>query len=416
MKKVIILGAAGRDFHNYNVYFRGNPDYEVVCFTAAQIPNIDGRIYPKSLTGSKDIPIVKEEDLERFLLDVDEIYFSYSDVSHEYVMHLASRVQSKGPSFVLLGPKETMLKSKKPVIAITGVRTGVGKSNITRKVAKMFDCSIVRHPMPYGEFKAVQEYKSLEDLEGLTVEEQEDYRLHILDGRTVYSGVDYEKILEKAEQKDIILWDGGNNDLPFFKPTVHIVIADALRAGHEIKYYPGEVNFRMADIIIISKSNMSSEGVQSIRKNAENLNPSAIILEAPSILKADGKPKGKVLVVEDGPTVTHGSMKYGAAYVFAKHAERLRAIDYAKGTIREIMKKYGLELVLPAVGYSEQQIKDLVLTINESDADVVVSSSPVDLKKLGVNKPVIQVSYDLDCPNLEQTINSLLNKRLDKAL
>ncbi|NJE07879.1 GTPase [Thermococcus sp. M39] len=419
-KRVIILGAAGRDFHNFNVFFRNNPDYEVVAFTATQIPDIEGRIYPPELAGPlypNGIPIWSEDDLEKIIKEhnIDIAVFAYSDVSHEHVMHLASRVHAAGADFWLLGPKSTMLKSSKPVIAVTAVRTGCGKSQTSRKVAKIlkdlgYKVAVIRHPMPYGDLRKqiVQRFATYEDLDKYecTIEEREEYEPHIDYGHVVYAGVDYEKILREAEKEaDIILWDGGNNDFPFYEPDLWIVVADPHRPGHELKYHPGETNFRAADVIIINKIETAyPENVQKVRENIEKVNPNAIVIEAASPIFVD-KPeliKGKrVLVVEDGPTLTHGGMKYGAGYVAAKKFGAKEIIDprpYAVGSIVETYKKYPhLDVILPAMGYSPKQIKELEETINRADADVVVIGTPIDLRRiLNINKPAVRVRYELE--------------------
>lgn len=419
-KRVIILGAAGRDFHNFNVFFRNNPDYEVVAFTATQIPDIEGRIYPPELAGPlypNGIPIWSEDDLEKIIKehDIDIAVFAYSDVSHEHVMHLASRAHAAGADFWLLGPKSTMLKSSKPVIAVTAVRTGSGKSQTSRKVAKIlkdlgYKVAVIRHPMPYGDLRKqiVQRFATYEDLDKYecTIEEREEYEPHIDYGHVVYAGVDYEKILREAEKEaDIILWDGGNNDFPFYEPDLWIVVADPHRPGHELKYHPGETNFRSADVIIINKVETAyPENVQKVRENIEKVNPNAIVIEAASPIFVD-KPeliKGKrVLVVEDGPTLTHGGMKYGAGYVAAKKFGAKEIIDprpYAVGSIVETYKKYPhLDVILPAMGYGKKQIKELEETINRADADVVVIGTPIDLRRiLNINKPAVRVRYELE--------------------
>ncbi|MFN7991037.1 MAG: cyclic 2,3-diphosphoglycerate synthase [Candidatus Micrarchaeia archaeon] len=414
-RKVLILGAAGRDFHNFNMFFRGREEFEVVGFTATQIPNIAKRRYPPELSGKlypKGIPIFEEKDLEGLIEKngVDEVYFSYSDVSHEYVMHLASRSQAKGASFVLLGPRETMLKSSRKVIAVTAVRTGAGKSALSRELTGILKkrglrFSVVRHPMPYGDLakQAVQRFASLEDLDRneCTIEEREEYEPHIRNGVIVYAGIDYERILRKAEEEsDVIVWDGGNNDMPFLKPDFHIVIADALRPGHEMWYYPGETNFRSADLIVINKRSENQIDVLRIRKNAEKANPGARIIETDMELSASsginiyGK---KAIVIEDGPTVTHGGMRFGAGFEYAARngAEILDPRPFAVGSIKEIYKRFEhLGDVVPSMGYYGEQVKDLARTINASGADVVVSGTPVDITRvLKTDIPVLHVNY-----------------------
>ncbi|HIP89644.1 MAG TPA: GTPase [Thermococcus paralvinellae] len=419
-RRVVILGAAGRDFHNFNVFFRNNPDYEVVAFTATQIPDIEGRIYPPELAGPlypNGIPIWSEDDLEKIIKEhnIDIAVFAYSDVSHEHVMHLASRAHAAGADFWLLGPKSTMLKSGKPVIAVTAVRTGCGKSQTSRKVARIlkdlgYKVAVIRHPMPYGDLRkqVVQRFATYEDLDKYecTIEEREEYEPHIDYGHVVYAGVDYEKILREAEKEaDIILWDGGNNDFPFYEPDLWIVVADPHRPGHELKYHPGETNFRAADVIIINKVETAyPENVQTIRENVEKVNPNAIVIEAASPIFVDRPEliRGKrVLVVEDGPTLTHGGMKYGAGYVAAKKFGAKEIVDprpYAVGSIVETYEKYKhLGAILPAMGYGKRQIKELEETINRADADVVVIGTPIDLRRvLNINKPAVRVRYELE--------------------
>ncbi|BAA29667.1 457aa long hypothetical protein [Pyrococcus horikoshii OT3] len=419
-KRVVILGAAGRDFHNFNVFFRNNPEYEVVAFTATQIPDIEGRIYPPELAGElypNGIPILPEDDLEKIIKekDVDIVVFAYSDVSHEHVMHLASRAHSAGADFWLLGPKSTMIESKKPVVAVTAVRTGCGKSQTSRKVAQLlqemgYKVAVIRHPMPYGDLRKqiVQRFASFEDLDRYecTIEEREEYEPYIERGMVVYAGVDYEKILREAEKEaDIILWDGGNNDFPFYKPDLWIVVTDPHRPGHELTHHPGETNFRSADVIIINKIDTAyPENVQKIRENIEKVNPNAIVIEAASPIFVD-KPeliKGKrVLVIEDGPTLTHGGMSYGAGYIAAKKFGAKEIVDprpYAVGSIIETYKKYPhLSNILPAMGYGKKQIKELEETINRADADVVIMGTPVDLRRfMNLNKPAVRVKYELE--------------------
>ncbi len=419
-KKILILGAAGRDFHNFNTFFRDKPDYEVVAFTATQIPDIEGRTYPAELAGKlypNGIPILAEEDMEKIIKEksVDTVVFAYSDVPHEHVMDLASRVHAAGADFLLLGPKSTMIKSEKPVIAVTAVRTGSGKSQTSRKVFKLlrdmgFKVVSIRHPMPYGDLvkQKVQRFASYDDLtkNECTIEEREEYEPYIDMGGIVYAGVDYEAILKEAEKEaDVIIWDGGNNDFPFYVPDLWIVVADPHRPGHEMKYHPGETNFRAANVIIINKMDTANrDDIQEVLDNIEKANPHAIVIEAASPLFVD-KPeliKGKrVLVVEDGPTLTHGGMKYGAGYVAAKRYGAKEIIDprpYAVGTIIDTYKKYGhLHVILPAMGYGEKQTKELEETINNADVDVVVSGTPIDLNRVvNVNKPIVRVRYELD--------------------
>jgi predicted GTPase len=414
-RKAIILGAAGRDFHNFNTFFRKNKDYQVVGFTAAQIPDISGRKYPKELSGSlypKGIPIFDESDLESIISKkkVDDVFFSYSDVSAEYVMELAARSQSAGASFHLLGPDDTMLKSKKKVIAVTAVRTGCGKSPLTRKIAeelrkKKKKFVVIRHPMPYGDLakQAVQRFSKMSDLDKheCTIEEREEYEPHIQEGTVVYAGVDYELILRAAEKEaDIILWDGGNNDFPFFRPDLHLVVADALRPGHEAGYYPGETNVLMADAIIINKADVSRDGANQVKKNIAKMNPKVKILKSGMRLSTDSKLKienRKVVVVEDGPTVTHGGMGTGAGYRFAwQHGARIfSAKDNAVGSIKKAFSEYEhLDKAVPAMGYSGKQLDDLRKTLMRCDADIIVSGTPVDLGHIiKLDKQVVHVDY-----------------------
>ncbi len=436
-KRILILGAAGRDFHNFNVFFRNNPNYEVVAFTATQIPDIDGRTYPAELAGElypNGIPILAEEDMEKIIKEknVDAVVFAYSDVPHEHVMDLASRAHAAGADFWLLGPKSTMIKSSKPVIAVTAVRTGSGKSQTSRKVFKLLrDRGLkvvsIRHPMPYGDLvkQRVQRFASYEDLDKneCTIEEREEYEPYIDMGGVVYAGVDYEAILREAEKEaDVIIWDGGNNDFPFYTPDLWIVVADPHRPGHEMKYHPGETNFRAADVIIINKMDTANrDDIQEIFDSIEKANPNALVIEAASPLFVDHPEliKGKrVLVVEDGPTLTHGGMKYGAGYVAAKRYGAKEIVDprpYAVGSIVDTYKKYShLHVILPAMGYGEKQMKELEETINNADVDVVVSGTPIDLNRVvKVNKPIVRVRYELDEigePNLEQVIDEFLKK------
>lgn len=419
-KKVIIMGAAGRDFHNFNTFFRDNSEYEVIGFTATQIPNIEERKYPKELAGElypDGIPIFPENELTSLIKDknVEFVVFSYSDVSHTYVMHKASEVLAAGAHYLLLGSKDTMLKSEKPIIAICAVRTGSGKSQTTRRVTDILAAHgkkvvVIRHPMPYGDLKEqiVQRFSKYEDLEKhkCTIEEREEYEPHIEKGIVVYAGVDYEKILREAENEaDIILWDGGNNDIPFYKPDLHIVVLDPLRAGHELLYHPGETNLRMCDVAIINKIDSAKKAdVEKVRKNIKDVNPDATIIEANSPVSVD-KPDlikdKRVLVIEDGPTLTHGGMSYGAGFVAAERAGVQAVVDprpFAVRTIKETFNKYPQTgKILPAMGYGEEQIKDLEETINSSPVDAVIIATPIDLSKLiKINKPSVRVKYKLE--------------------
>ncbi len=430
-KRILILGAAGRDFHNFNTTFRDRPECEVVGFTATQIPDIADRLYPPELAGElypKGIPIYTEERLEEIIreLRVDLVVFAYSDVTHEHVMHIASRALSVGASFALLGPADTMLESKKPVVAVCAVRTGSGKSQTTRRVAEILKehgkkVVVIRHPMPYGDLRnqVCQRFASFEDLEKhrCTIEEREEYEPHIQAGRVVYAGVDYGKIISEAEtEADVILWDGGNNDFPFYKPDLLIAVADPLRPGHERRYHPGETVFRMADVILINKVDSADlDGVDAVIDSAREINPRArIVLGASPVFVDDPAAirDRKVLVIEDGPTLTHGEMRYGAGWVAARlfgAGEIVEPVPYAVGSIAEAYKKYPhVRDVLPALGYSEHQLKELEATINASPADVVLSATPIDLARvIKVHKPLVRVRYELQVigkPSLEDVL------------
>jgi len=435
--KVVIMGAAGRDFHNFNVYFRNNSIYEVVAFTATQIPGIEGRTYPSELAGPDypdGIPIYPEQELPILIKerDIDQVIFAYSDVSHEYVMHKASIILASGADFRLMGPKTTMLKAKVPVVSVCAVRTGSGKSQTSRQVAKILKSKglrvvVIRHPMPYGDLRKQiwERFASYEDLDRYecTIEEREEYEPHIDNGIIVYAGVDYGKILEKAEKEaDIIVWDGGNNDLPFYKPDLHIVVADPHRAGHEVSYYPGEANLRMANVVIINKVDTADpQNVKQVKENIKMLNSKAIILDAASPITAD-KPeliKGKpVLVIEDGPTLTHGNMPYGAGTLMAQKLGAKEIVDpkpYAVGSIKETYKKYThLGTILPAIGYGEKQIAELKETIERTPCDVVVIGTPIDLRRvMTINKPTVRVKYELQVlgpVSLEQVLEGFLQR------
>lgn len=418
-RRVVILGAAGRDFHNFNVLYRNNPEVEVVALTATQIPDIAGRRYPAVLAGERypdGIPIVDESELERLIADerVDEAVFSYSDVSYDHVMHLASRTTAAGASFCLPAAKPTMLTSTKPVIAVTAVRTGVGKSQTTRYLVGLLKelgvkAVSVRHPMPYGDLpdQIVQRYASFADLDRYrcTIEEREEYEPHIEAGFVIYSGADYEKILREAEtEADVILWDGGNNDLPFYSPDLHIVLADPLRPGDERRYHPGETNVRMADVIIVNKCDSADEdAIAAVEDSCRELNPRATILRADSPVTVEhpelvaGK---RVVVIEDGPTLTHGNMTFGAGTVGARAAGVGEIVDpspHAVGSLVGTYAKYPNAVgVLPAMGYGEAQIRDLEATIEAADCDAVVSGTPIDLTRvLKVSKPMTRARYDL---------------------
>ncbi|MFA5868112.1 MAG: cyclic 2,3-diphosphoglycerate synthase [Candidatus Bathyarchaeia archaeon] len=424
IRKAIIMGAAGRDFHNFNTYLRENPGYEVVAFTAAQISDLDAsagiekRTYPPELAGKrypKGIPIHPETQLEQLIRDlsVDEVFFSYSDVSHQYLMNEGSRAMASGATFTLLGPKDTMIRSKKPVVSVCASRTGSGKSPTSRWLVNLLKekgkrVVVIRHPMPYGDLvkQRVQRFATLQDLDkhDCTIEEREDYEPHLERGAIVYAGVDYLDIIKKAEKEaDVVVWDGGNNDYPFYWPRVHVCIVDPHRAGNELTYYPGEVNVRMADVVVISKVNTAPPGsVEQVRRNVQSVNPRAQIVETDMVITADDEARllGKrVLVVEDGPTVTHGGMGYGAATIKARELEAT-IIDprpYAKGSIKHIYEQYThLQKILPAVGYSPHQMKELEDAINDTPSDLVLLGTPTDLRRyLKLNKPAIRVRYEL---------------------
>lgn len=436
-KKVILLGAGGREFHNFNVHFRNNPRYKIVAFTATQIPDIEGRVYPFVLSGRfypRGIPIYPETELPYLIKKhkIDEVVFSYSDVSHEHVMRLASLVISCGADFKLLGLDSTSLKSKVPVIAVCAVRTGAGKSQVTRKIASILkehgkNVVVVRHPMPYGNLKKqiVQRFVTYSDLdkERCTIEEREEYEPLIDRGVVVYAGADYEKILRRAEKEaDLIIWDGGNNDIPFFKPDLHLVLVDPHRAGDEIKYHPGEANFRMADVIMIGKQGTADpKAVRRIRKTIKSFNPKATVINAKSVITVDEPKKlfnKSVLVVEDGPTVTHGGMVDGAGMIAAKLFRRkikkvVNPRRYAVGAISRAYEKYPhIGRVLPALGYGARQIRNLERTINNAKCKVVISGTPIDLSRImKINKPMVRVRYEIKeigRPRLEDVIKEFL--------
>jgi len=432
--KVIIMGAAGRDFHNFNVFFRNNDTYQVVAFTATQIPGIEGRRYPPELAGPgypEGIPIEPEEQLPRLIKDhgVEVVVFAYSDVSHQHVMERAATAVAAGADFWLLGPAATQLASQKPVVAVCAVRTGCGKSQTTRRVAEILKAhgkkvAVVRHPMPYGNLvaQAVQRFASYQDLDraNCTIEEREEYEPHIDRGNVVFAGVDYGAILKEAEQEaDVILWDGGNNDLPFYRPALHIVVADPLRAGHENTYWPGSVNVRQADVVVINKVDSASVAeTERLRASIAQLNPHATVIEAasPITVEAPDVIAGKrVLVIEDGPTVTHGEMPYGAGTVAARKlgAELVDPRPYAVGSLAETFQKYPhLGPVLPAMGYGERQIHELAATISEVPCDAIVIATPIDLRRLlDLPRPSTRVRYELQeigRPTLEDVLAPLL--------
>ncbi|MFZ2491915.1 MAG: cyclic 2,3-diphosphoglycerate synthase [Thermoanaerobaculia bacterium] len=419
-RRVIILGAAGRDFHNFNVVYRNDPSHTVVAFTATQIPGIDGRLYPAELAGPlypKGIPIVPESELRSLIEEksVELCVFSYSDVTYAHVMHLAALCTAAGADFAVLGAQRTMLESKVPVIAVTAVRTGAGKSQTTRYISRIVKALgsrvvAIRHPMPYGDLaaQAAQRFASYADLtsEKCTIEEREEYEPHIDNGFVVYAGVDYERILRRAEQEaDIILWDGGNNDLPFYKPALHICIADPLRPGHEMAYWPGETNFRLADLIIINKCDSAEEAnIRKIEETAMQINPRAKVIRASSPVTVDDPSavRGKrALVIEDGPTLTHGGMTYGAGVVAARREGAVEIVDprpFAVGSIQRTYEQYpNAGGILPAMGYSDEQIRELEETIRATPADVVVVGTPIDLRRvLHIEKPAVRVRYELE--------------------
>lgn len=434
-RRVVIMGAAGRDFHNFNCRYRDNGAYEVVAFTATQIPDIDGRSYPAELAGSLypgGIPIVDEEELPALITeqDVDEVVFSYSDVDYTHVGNRSAIANAAGADFVLLSADSTMLKAAVPVVAICAVRTGCGKSQTTRAVAQVLKEAgkkvvAIRHPMPYGDLakQAVQRFETLDDLEkyDCTIEEMEEYEPHIVNGTIVYAGVDYHAILKAAEQEaDVILWDGGNNDTPFYLPDVFITVADPHRPGHGSRYYPGETNLRMSDVVLINKEDTADqEGIEAVRETVKALNPGAVIMDANSPITVEDESviAGKrVLVVEDGPTLTHGGMKYGAGVVAAEQHDAASMIDprpFAVGSIAETFEKYPeIGVLLPAMGYGDEQVKDLEATIAASDADGIVIGTPIDLRRIiDISQPSTRVRYDLEVigkPDLAEVLKPVL--------
>ena len=439
-KKIVIMGAAGRDFHNFNVYFRNNEDYNVVAFTATQIPGIYGRKYPPELSGNlypAGIPIYSERDITKIIKDyeIEEVVFAYSDIPNTYVMEKSAIVNAAGADFILMGTDKTMLKSTKPVIAVCAVRTGCGKSQVSRKLFEIFrnkgySVACIRHPMPYDEnitMQIVQCFASYEDLDryNCTIEEREEYEPYIDMGGMIFSGVDYEKIIREAEKDaDVIIWDGGNNDFPFIRPDLWITLTDPHRAGHELYYYPGELNARTADIIIINKVNTArKEDIETVRNNIKRINPDAQILEGVSTIIADNKELIKdkrALVIEDGPTVTHGGMKYGAGKIAAETWGAKEIIDprsFAVGSIIKTFSKYPhLSNVLPAIGYGKKQIRELEETINKSDCDIVISGTPIDITRvLKTNKPVVRIRYGVGeetGKELEKIVDAFISKKL----
>lgn len=439
MKKIqtIIMGAAGRDFHNFNTFYRGNDQYEVVAFTATQIPNIDDRKYPAALAGDlypSGIPILPESQLESLIKEekIDQVVFAYSDVPHEYVMHKAALVNAAGADFRLMGTRETQIKSTKPVVGVCAVRTGSGKSQTTRRVSLIlrdmgYRVAAIRHPMPYGDLvkQKVQRFADYSDLDKheCTIEEREEYEPHLDNGVIVYAGVDYEAILREAEKEvDIVLWDGGNNDFPFYVTDLLIVVADPHRAGHELRYYPGETNVRMADVFVINKVDTANyEDVITVRNNLHQLNPDAVVIEGASPLFVDDPDaiRGKrILVVEDGPTLTHGEMAYGAGFVAARRFGAGEIVDprpFAVGSIQATYEKYpNTGTILPAMGYGDQMMRDLENTINAADVDLVLSGTPIDLTRvIKINKPIQRVRYELQEIG-EPTLETLLTKKFGK--
>ena len=436
--KVLIMGAAGRDFHNFNVYFKDNPAYHVAAFTATQIPDIEGRTYPAALAGERypdGIPIYPESQLVDLIQShsIDQVVFAYSDVLYHYVMSRAAIVNAAGADFIMQGPESTMLRSSKPVISVCAVRTGAGKTSVSKKICQILrklgkTSSVVRHPMPYGDLEkqAVQRFSSYEDLDRMdtTIEEREEYETHIDEGCTVFAGVDYEKILHRAEaEADIVVWDGGNNDFPFIKPDLSIVVADPHRAGDGLTYYPGEINLRMADVVVINKQDTAElENIELVRRNILEVNPDARIVDSASPITVEHPEmiKGKrVLVVEDGPTLTHGGMKYGAGTIGAKKAGAREIVDprpYTVGTITETFEKYpNTGPLLPAMGYSPQQVSDLEETINNADCDAVVIGTPIDLSRvININKPATRVHYEIKEIG-EMTLEMIVREFLEKV-
>lgn len=437
MRNALIMGAAGRDFHNFNTFFRNKKDINVVAFTATQIPDIYGRKYPKELAGENypnGIDIYPETELLDLIkkFNVHDVYFSYSDLPYQYVMDKAADVMKAGANFILLGPNDTMIKSKKPVVSVCAIRTGCGKSQTTRKVGAIlqemgYKVAAIRHPMPYGDLAAqkVQKFETVADLKKhkCTIEEMEEYEPHIEKGITVFAGVDYEAILTEAEKvADIILWDGGNNDFPFYKSDLEIVVVDPHRAGHELEYYPGGVNFKRADVIVINKIDTADlENILEVRQNIMEFNKNAVVVDAasPIYVQDSDKIRGKrVLVIEDGPTLTHGEMAYGAGVMAAYRYGAEELVDpreFAVGTIAETFAKYpDIGTLLPAMGYGEQQVKDLEATIKKTDADLVIIATPIDLARIvKFNKPTVRVTYELEeigTPTLKEVLQKKFKK------
>ena len=430
--RILIVGAAGRDFHNFNLVYRDREQYEVVAFTATQIPNIEGRVYPASLAGAlypDGIPIVAEDELERVIAEheVDDVVFSYSDVTHEHVMHVGSRALAAGASYWLLSPRRTMLTSSKPVVAVCAVRTGSGKSQTTRHVAGVLReagkrVAVLRHPMPYGDLakQAVQRFASYDDLDAAdaTIEEREEYEPHLHEGNLVFAGIDYAAILAAAEHEaDVILWDGGNNDTPFIKPNVHVVVVDPHRPGHELRYHPGETNLRMADVCVVNKVDSApQEGVEAVLASLRETNPLAHVIRAASPFTVEGDATAitgkRVLAIEDGPTLTHGEMTYGAAVLAAKEHGAAALVDPRPFAVRSIAQTFddypNVGTLLPAMGYGREQMEDLRETIARSDADLVLIGTPIDLRRvIELDKPALRVTYrlrELDDPGLADVL------------
>ncbi|MCG3128753.1 MAG: hypothetical protein CHACPFDD_03644 [Phycisphaerae bacterium] len=439
VSRLIIMGAAGRDFHDFNVYWRQRDDVEVVCFTATQIPNIAGRTYPAALAGPRypnGIPIYPESQLESLIQQhrVDQVTLAYSDVSYDYVMHQASRVHAAGADFLLLAPTHTMLSSSKPVIAVCAARTGCGKSQTARRITRILAArgkraAVVRHPMPYGDLtrQICQRFAATADMDAAlcTIEEREEYEPHIQAGNVVFAGVDYQQILHAAQREaDVILWDGGNNDLPFFRPNLHVTVVDPHRPGHELRYFPGETNLRMAHVVVINKVDTAAPAdVEAVERNVRHRNPAARLVRADSLVSVDDSHRirgQRVLVVEDGPTLTHGEMPYGAGHVAADRFGAASIVDprpYASGSLREVFEKYAhLHDILPAVGYGDAQVADLEATINRIPCDLVLIGTPIDLgRMLKINKPALRVRYELrehDPRVLEDTVAACLSQSM----
>jgi predicted GTPase len=435
-RRVLIMGAAGRDFHNFNVVYRGDAEVELVAFTATQIPFIENRRYPAELAGPgypDGIPVYLEDELPRLIRDlkVDDVVFAYSDVSHEYVMHRASAVLADGANFLLLGPEASMLPATVPVVAVCAVRTGSGKSQTTRRVVQVLRdhgkrAVVVRHPMPYGDLVAqrVQRFETFEDLDraNVTIEEREEYEPHLRRGTVVYAGVDYGDILVQAQEEcDVLVWDGGNNDIPFYRPTVHLTVADPLRAGHELQYHPGETNLRMADAVVINKVDSAGpEQVAAVERSVAEVNPTATVIlgRSPVTVEEAADIAGKrVLVIEDGPTLTHGEMQYGAGVVAARQLGAAEIIDpraWAVGSMRDVYAKYDVGPVLPAMGYSDEQLREFEQMINAAGSDAVLIATPIDLRKLvHIEAPAFRVSYELEEVEGSPTVADALQPVLD---